>query len=303
MPTELVTDDAEVRAILADPAFQVPPAPPVPITETGTLAWLRAHVARFCDGQVHDRRRELVERELAAIDPPGLRTAAAELTSTVLTGQELARAGRAPFDAMLLARQVPVAVLAGALGVTADLSAKVVGAVLASASGYPNPDLAGPDADDGVRFLATALGPADADLLANRIGLLEQACDATAALIGNALIAAFADVGSRIDTLTQTGPLPQTDTADEVIARTLTDDPPVRRTRRLSPDGTQVTVDISACPFGAGRRPCPGADQAKALAAGVLDAMLPVCELADQRLSYLPSPNLRMPEQLLVTVR
>ena len=115
------------------------------------------------------------------------------------------------------------------------------------------------------------------------------ACDATAALIGNALINAFADLEGA--------------SADEVIESTLASDPPVQRTRRLAPDGSTVTLDISARTFGAGRRPCPGAGQAIALAAGVLDALLGACDLADQPLTYVPSPNLRMPAQLLVTRR
>ena len=191
--SDLVSDASRVRAILADPQYQVPPAPSVPADETGTLAWLRAHVARFCDGEVHDRRRELVERELAGLDPAGLRTAAADLARA-----ELAGAGSEPFDAMGIARRVPVAVLAGALGVGLAATGRSVEAVLDSASGYPNPDVAGPGADAGVRFLAEVLsagdhGPDGPEEVANRIGLLEQACDATAALIGNALITAFAD--------------------------------------------------------------------------------------------------------------
>jgi cytochrome P450 len=318
-PNELVTGDAEVSAILNDPAYVVPPAPPVPAGEHGTLAWLRAHVARFCDGEVHDRRRELAEYELAKLDPGTLRAAATAKTRDAMA--QYSTTGE-PFDAMIIAKRVPVAVLAEALGVGPDTTARATDAVLASASGYPNPDLAGPDAEAGVKFLTevlaaldpaalgpaapdpaaldpaapdpaapdtaapdpAALGPAGAERLANRIGLLEQACDATAALIGNSLISAFADPAS----------------ADEVIARTIAEDPPVRRTRRLAPDGTGVTVDLSAHTFGAGRRPCPGQDQATALAAGVLDALLDITDLADQQLTYVPSPNLRMPAELLV---
>jgi cytochrome P450 len=280
-PSELVTSEPEVLAILADTDYVVPPAPPVPVTEQGTLAWLRAHVARFCDGEVHERRRELVEHELAKLDPGTLRAAAAERA-----GAELALApGDESFDAMIIARRVPVAVLAAALGVAAGNTAEATEAVLASASGYPNPDGAGPDADAGIQVLTDVLGPAEPEPLANLIGLLEQACDATAALIGNALINAD----------------PEDNNTDELIARTLAEDPPVRRTRRLAPDGTPVTLDLSTCTFGAGRRPCPGEAQARALAAGVLDAILETCDLADQPLSYVPSPNLRMPAEFLVS--
>ena len=280
MPTELVSSDADVRAILADPAYVVPPAPEA--SDIGTLAWLRAHVTRFCEGEAHDRRRALAEHEIAGLDPASLRQTAAELAAA-----ELARRKHSdPFDVMPLARRVPAAALASGLGLAQADIAAAVDAMLAAVSGYLNPDLAGPDADRSVAFLAKMFGPAEPEPLANRIGLLMQACDATAALIGNALIAAFAEDG----------------TVAQIIARTLVDDPPTLRTRRLSPGGELVVIDISGCTFGAGRRPCPGADQATALVAGVLDAILARCELADQPIDYLPSPNLRMPASLLVTL-
>ncbi|HET9896100.1 MAG TPA: hypothetical protein VFQ44_14325 [Streptosporangiaceae bacterium] len=284
-PTGVIEDAAQVRAILADPAFVVPPATQAPGTDSGTLAWLRAHVARFCDGAVHDRRRALVERELAGLDPATLRAAASARTRAAI-----ASTNNEPFDAMTLARRIPVAVLATELGVPDDAIHQATDAVLAAASGYPNPDQAGPDADASVAYLARLIGPAGADeAVANRIGLLMQTCDATAGLIGNALITAFAKA--------------DTDTTDEVVEQTLNDDPPVLRTRRQGPGGEIVTLDISGCTFGTGRRPCPGANQATALAAGMLDAILPACELADQQFSYLPSPNLRIPAELMLTAR
>ncbi len=279
MPTELVSSDADVRAILADPAYVVPPAPHA--HGIGTLAWLRAHVTRFCEGEAHDRRRAMAEQDIAGLDPASLRRAAAALTAAELAR----RASSEPVDVMPLARRVPAAAIAAGLGVAQDDIAAVVEAMLAAVSGYLNPDMAGPDADSSVAFLAKTFGPAEPEQLANRIGLLMQACDATAALIGNALIAAFAAEG----------------TVEEIIGRTLVDDPPTLRTRRVSPDGELVTIDISGCTFGAGRRPCPGSDQATALAAGVLDAILARCELADQQVGYLASPNLRIPARLLVT--
>lgn len=290
--TDPVSAADEVQAILADPAYVVPPAPAVPDSEFGTLAWLRSLVARFCDGAVHDRRRALVERDLAEIDPDRLRLAAAELT-----GRELALQSRGePFDAMILARQVPLAVLAGELGLAGSGLRRAVDAVITAAAGYPNPDAAWLGTNASIKQLAEALGaagdlgPQDAELLANRIGLLIQACDATAGLIGNALIYAFPD-----------GDGESVAAADEVVAETISTDPPVLRTRRLSPDRKPVTLDISGCTFGAGRRPCPGASQAVALAVGVLDAILPACALADQQISYVPSPNLRIPAQLMIS--
>ena len=54
--------------VLSDERYLVPPSPP---GVTG-LAWLRAHVARFCDGPTHSRRRDLVDVLLAGLTiPPG----------------------------------------------------------------------------------------------------------------------------------------------------------------------------------------------------------------------------------------
>src|SRR5258708_2369185 len=78
MPTELVSSDADVRAILADPAYVVPPAPHA--HGIGTLAWLRAHVTRFCEGEAHDRRRAMAEQDIAGLDPASLRRAPPALT-------------------------------------------------------------------------------------------------------------------------------------------------------------------------------------------------------------------------------
>lgn len=45
-------------------------------------------------------------------------------------------------------------------------------------------------------------------------------------------------------------------------------EPPVPATRRVAPDGTEVTVDLAAAPFGAGRHACPAREHALALAEG-----------------------------------
>jgi cytochrome P450 len=61
-----ITGRDRVAAILEDPAYVVPPAAPGPF---GTLAWLRASVCRFAEGDDHARRRALVEARLAGVDP------------------------------------------------------------------------------------------------------------------------------------------------------------------------------------------------------------------------------------------
>jgi hypothetical protein len=184
------------------------------------MTWLRASVARFSSGETHTRRRAIVEAELARLDPAVLR----------------AGANRSTVDR----NYVPVAVLAEALGIL-DVTA-AVGAVRKVAAAYQGVYETAPD--DAVASLVSMLQPADPEVIANRIGLLVQACDATAALISSP------------------------------------DEPPVRFTRRQAladaeidgvaiPAGTIVRLDISAFPFGGDARRCPGRDHALALAAGV----------------------------------
>ena len=55
--------------------------------------------------------------------------------------------------------------------------------------------------------------------------------------------------------------------------------------------------------FGHGFRACPGSDHALALAAGVVEAVLARCDAASTEIEYEPSPNLRVPARLPVTVR
>jgi cytochrome P450 len=285
MTSPSITGHADVCAVLADPRYQVPPAPAVPDGEHGTLAWLRSSVSRFSEGPAHARRRALAERDLAGMDPGRLRQRAAAATA-----EQLALLGTGPFDLMPLARRIPVSVLVTELPMTgaADL-ASVAEAVVTASPGYLNPDQAGQEADAAVAVLASALRATEAEVTANRIALLMQACEATAGLIGNAVARALG--------ATELG------TPDELLSQTLDQDPPVLRTRRLDPDGDVVAVDITTVPFGAGRRPCPGSDQATALAAGVLDAVIPACELAEADVPYPEAGNLRVPVRLLLTRR
>jgi hypothetical protein len=133
----LVTGRDRVAAILEDPTYKVPPAAPGPF---GTLAWLRATVCRFAEGEDHARRRALVEARLAAVDPADL------------------------------ARGVT---LARALGVTADVERDVAAVAEAYLTG-------GPGADDAVARLVAAVGPGDPEAVAADICLLVQAARALA---------------------------------------------------------------------------------------------------------------------------
>jgi cytochrome P450 len=142
-----------VAEILSDPAYVVPPPPPA--GPVGTVSWLRATVCRFSEGETHARRRALVERRLAGIDPERL--------------QALTAAGASPVRA-----------LAGELGL-GDVEAAVSAVAAVYLTGEPSPE-----ADAAVATLVAACGPGDEEAVAADIAILVQAANATAALIAGA---------------------------------------------------------------------------------------------------------------------
>ncbi|WP_412539282.1 cytochrome P450 [Longispora sp. K20-0274] len=286
---------ADVTAALADPALAPPPAEPGP---PGTMAWLRATVARFSTGEAHARRRALVEADLARLSPPALRTAA--------TSDNTDASGRRASSAE--PRHVIVRTLAAALGLAEpDAVAEAVALAATTYFGGEDPAAdaavawlvprmtpiqAGPAAPDVAPDLALDAGAAsdlDADpaadpleVAANRIGLLIQACDATAGLVAHARRAAGTDVwrpvGGRPDRLAGThvgdidgadpgrsaedvfgrvdradpGRLGDADTdpagaLDGLLREVLRHDPPVRVMRRVAVADTRIGgVDIPA---------------------------------------------------------
>jgi cytochrome P450 len=242
------------------------PVPPVPAdVPPGGIAWLRASVARFSNGADHTRRRALAVDLLAAIDAEPLRDKAFSRT------QRIMGSCRAVVDVLAaVARPVPVGVLAAALGLP-DVSADVA---LVAAAYHPHVP-PGAAAEAALGRLITACGGIGEGTAA-RIGVLVQACDATAGLIGNALSARLA--GKTADLLAE---------------------PPVLWTRRRV-DGEDVAVSLAGKPFGDGPRACPGSRHAIALATGVLQA-LHGFGLTEAETTWVPAPNLRMPARLWVT--
>ena len=280
----VVADPAAVRAILADPGYTVPDpgcgAPP------RTMHWLRQNVARFSNGTDHARRRELAESLLRPLDPARLRAAARDQTSAVID-----EAGRRPFNVMSqVARRVPGLVLAAALG-CADPEL-LIGHLAPMAAVY-QPGPADPATADGsVTRLAELLPGGPDELMAARIGLLIQAYDATAGLIGNAAVA-----GIRAG---RTGP------AADLVAQALRADPPARATRRVTPAGETIALDLTVAgddpaghlAFGYGQRLCPGSAHAVALAEGAVQPLLERCRWTGAAISYPEPPALRAPEHL-----
>ncbi len=198
----------DANEILCDDTFTVPTVPTGASADRG-VAWLRAHVARFSEGERHRRRRALAVRLLDRVDP-----------------QSLGRPGD------------HVAVLARVLG----LPGAVAPDVRLVASAYQPHRPVTSRADDALERLVLACGGRGTggraqqdeerdERTAALVGLLVQACDATAALVAGV-------------------------------------EPPVPTTRRIAPDGGTVEVPLDAAPFGAGRHACPGREHALALARG-----------------------------------
>ncbi len=259
---------ADIRAALADPAL-VPELPAANAGPAGaSVAWLCATVARFSSGEPHRRRRALVEAELARLEPATLRRAAAAARE----GEVRVRVVRALAEA--LGMPEPEAV--------AEAVTVVAGAYFGGTD---------PAADEAVARLVAQLMPEPADeaaleAAANRIGLLVQACAATAALVE-----AAAD-------------------DDVPLARVLREVPPVPTMRRVAARTTQVAgreiaegdvvlLDLATAnrvhpeplTFGASPRACPGRAHALALADGLLQRPLTAFARLHHQATPLLLPN------------
>ncbi|BBH68595.1 hypothetical protein ACTI_52800 [Actinoplanes sp. OR16] len=216
----LIDDPAAARAALTSPDFVVPaPGEPGKPARTG-IRWLRANVGRFTDGEAHERRRAAQVAVLTAI----------------------------PLDALRSGGSAhPVETLARAMGVTEP----VVDLVRDAAQAYQPGTGDEPRADAAVDELVAVFGGVFDEAAAARIGILVQACDATATLIDRA--------------------------RHRSIDAVLRDDPPVAATKRqalvttsingmLIEAGEVVRVRLAGdLAFGAGARRCPGRAHALAL--------------------------------------
>jgi cytochrome P450 len=304
--TWVVCGHEDVAAALASPAMSVAPV----ATETGDARRLQARMARFSDAPYHARRRDLVQEMLPSA--PGLKDAAAERTRAVLPtcGPR--------FDLMSIARTVPVATLAAAMGVPADRVAGIttqIGRLCdALAPSHEAAVAERPDGDSAVRELAKALTavlttrPRTEEALAAAVGVLFQARDATAALVGATVLLEDQDFAGG-------DPEPQ-------IGRALREQAPVQSTRRVAledtrlgsghvPAGASLWISLAAAErggpvapatFGSGPHACPGSAHAIALTRGIVAAVYAAGYrlLRDQTVEFEPRPNLRMPSKVLV---
>lgn len=333
----LVLSSAElVRAALAEPALRVRPVDqPVPpgIVDTPAGA-VFGRLVRMTDGPAQRRLKGIVSSALGTLDEAAVRQLAMRTATDLLD-----RSGS--LDDLLF--QLPVRVVARLCGLTdgADAeAARLTGdfvqclpatatagqqAVAAEAAEQLQKLLAAQPADSP-GLLAELAGTAEragwsdaASLLANAVGLLSQTYDATAALIGNTLVA-----------LAREG-VPAGDLVGFVreVAR---HDSPVHNTRRFAAEpvtigdrqlrqGQSVLLVLAAAnrdsavnprpaefrpdrssptlfTFGSAGHGCPGERLALNLAAGAVAGWLAAgFEPAQlQAAGYRPSANIRCPQ-------
>ncbi|MEM5431780.1 cytochrome P450 [Cupriavidus oxalaticus] len=322
----------EVAAVLSHAECRVrPPAQPVPPALAGTPAGdLFGRLIRMNDGAAHAPLKGLLMPLLAAIDPSAAAHRAAALAA-LLDGNTAMSAGRVNGFLFTL----PVVTLADMLGLPVaedrDMAVAVAGHVAAFAAAQSpladaNAVHAGADAAQwlgswladavpaagalpSLRQAAHAAGIDAQAVSANIIGLLVQACEATAALAGNTLL----HLGR--------GTVPAGAAPEELAAQVAVSDPPVQNTRRFlaadarlcghdvkAGDAVLVLLAAASCTgmadgkrpwtFGHGRHACPGDRLALALAGATVRAAL--ARGADpaalaRAFRYRPSLNARIP--------
>ncbi|MGU7773903.1 cytochrome P450 [Burkholderia sp. MR1-5-21] len=320
---------ASVSAVLADPACRVRPlADPVPLALRGTTAGeLFAQLVRMNDGALrHDVPKRALHAALASVDTDALRRRAAVLATRRMPKQAAPEA----LDAWCMT--VPVCAVADLLGFddtrldavaewvtdfVAALSPLSTDSQLARASDAAGRLLdrmtalvAATAATDGTLVAAVQRAARDAGwhasgaLIANLVGLLSQTCEATAAWLGNTLVA-WLDPAKRPAGGTC---MPDDATLDAFVAEVARFDAPVQNTRRFAAARTTlagVTVDAGAAilvvlaaanrdpavhrdphrfnpgrppdatfGFGMGAHGCPGERIARAVTAGAFGAWL-----------------------------
>jgi hypothetical protein len=286
--TELI-DRADAERVLGDPRYLVPEAD---AAAARPMARFRSRASRFVNGPTHERRRARLIELLGLLDPDELAAAAAARTRALLAiagppdrHPHATEPGIAAPDVAAIARRVPVASLAERLGFDRPDDVPPLVAVVAA------PYASGADSDDADAAIARLLAAAprrpaaatraadgldggsddDLDDAALRVQLLVQAFTATAALVEGAMLRSARTPAAA---------------TDELLTATLRDDPPVRFTRRVGPDGDVVTVRLDGTDrdartdgaartlaFGAGRRACPAERPAVAMAGAIVEEL------------------------------
>ncbi|HEV8064982.1 MAG TPA: cytochrome P450 [Acidimicrobiales bacterium] len=312
---------ADVEEVLSDCRLGVPQASDE--GPEGSIGWLRRSVSRFANGDEHLRRRALAEAEIAKLDPPTLYAIAKRRATARLKS---ARRGERIDVMEVAARTVPVTALAELMGVAEP--ERVAEAVLDASGAYFGGagENAAAVADAAVSQLVELLSPGDLDVVVARLSVLIQTCDATAGLIGPAVLA-LADhpsagavttelllkevlrhspmlLASRRVALTEVAVGAATVQAGEIVICSVeraNRDPQVFAHADTFDPGRHGPRNMT---FGTGYRPCPGEAQAMMLAAAVVDAVRELCVVEPaQHVDYAPPPGLRIPLRVEAVLR
>jgi len=341
---------AAVTAVLTEPACLVrPPAEPVPRAIVGREAGsIFGRLVRMSDGAKHAALKPAVSAATASIEKLVGREAERWAEQLVVELDPMDDAARVNE----LAFRVSVYVLASLLGVPPDMlagTAAIVGEFVRGiaptatsehlARGNAAAELLGsfrarlgaadshaPMLEALDREVARAGGADREDVVANGIGFLSQAYEATAGLIGNTLVTLGRQDGVRAAVAADPNRLAA------VVREVVRYDPPIQNTRRFlvrdavvagqaMKAGETVLVVLAAAnrdplanpepsrfdalrsvrqsfTFGAGPHACPGESIATAIATAAVNRLLAAGvkpERLAERLTYRASANTRVP--------
>lgn len=339
----VAADAGHVAAVLGEPGLRVrPPAEPVPAGIAGTAAGqVFGDLVRMTDGPPAQRLKNIVVTALGQAQPERIAEITAERTARVLKEQ----AAIPLHELMFTVPAQVVAVLCGLDEDSASEASRLIGDFVpcipatataeqqatAARAAAALQELLGPaltGSGDGllaelVRAAARDDWTDQAQLLANGIGLLSQTYDATAGLIGNALLA-----------LARHGiPSPPTVSAlGRFVSEVARHDAPVQNTRRFAAEpvrvgeaevapGDAILVVLAAAnrdpavnpdpdafltdraapvvfTFGAAAHRCPGQAIAVQIASAVLAELLRggfSLSSLPSAVTYLPLANARIP--------
>jgi cytochrome P450 len=339
-----------VSEVFASQACRVrPAAEPVPASLDGLPAGeIFSRLVRMTDGSQHDQPKLALERALAAIPASEVEARARHAaTRAVPTSLDPAALNAWVFN-------TPIAVVSNLLGFPTDersaivdwtrqfvaclsplstleqLSTASAAATLLRSRMHCLLDSIDPDSDNlisRVQDQAASVGWVDhASIVANLIGLLSQTYEATAGLIGNAIVA----LAKQPTLLGEVRVL--TDGWDQLVHETSRYDSPVQNTRRFvvepttiggvdlvpgavvllvlaaanrdshqNPDPERFRLerpDRCVFSFSRGAHACPGEALARTIAATVLSTLfdaMPDGALATLAWTYKPSTNGRLP--------
>ncbi|MEG1053299.1 MAG: cytochrome P450 [Janthinobacterium sp.] len=319
----LATGATGVRAVLEHPACRVrPPGLGVPHNLAGTpCGAIFAELVRMNEGERHAVPKQVLVRALGQVDLARLQERVLQIACDRVPGSA-AQLNEAIFELPLFA----MAEVLGFAPAQWPALAAWTRAFVACLSPLSN---AGQLADAQVAaeallqsfsrllrqgevrlgsVLAAIVAEADAmgdGVLANLVGLLSQTCDATAGLLGNAIVALRAQpqLSTRLSAAPGLWPA--------MLREVSRHDPAIHNTRRYTADavtfdgvrvpaGQMIVVVLASAGdaefgFGHGRHACPGRSIAQTIATACLQAWAAALEDLPLAWNYLPSLNARIP--------